>query len=433
MSVIKKGKEKLMKIAEIVHLKFFGHPMSDTMREFLGNLSWSFFGGIIAAGILFVVNIIAGRILGPEEYGKYALVVAMANIFIIPMTFGLDVATTHYVARSNNKNVQKKYISSTISMFIILLFITIINLYFFRTFLARLFSAQVYAVEMAIFFAGLLVIKNIFDASIKGLKLFKYQSLVKIIEATTIVTVLFTFCLLLSQLSFVNYLEAIMVGYFVFIILIFFKIIKYFRFSFIYKGQLLMYGFYAMIGSVNGVLLNSFDKIFINKYIGQEQLGIYNAYYMSSVIVISQIVVIFVNVFFSQTSSLKNKKIVLEKINKLAKVLFFPMFIVLMGVISLLVVLFGDKYPFDFILVLEFDLLSVITFYFAIIWWLIASQGLRGIRFTAMHGILTGLIFTLLNLLFKNVLTIHQVVIFLILSLFYGIVIGNWKGVKLKQ
>ncbi len=37
MSVIKKGKEKLMKIVEVVHLKFFGHPMSDTMREFLGN------------------------------------------------------------------------------------------------------------------------------------------------------------------------------------------------------------------------------------------------------------------------------------------------------------------------------------------------------------------------------------------------------------
>ena len=75
--------------------------MSGEMKNFLGNLSWSFFGGIIAAGIMLSVNIAAGRILGPVEYGKYGLVIALSSILLIPMLLGLDVALTHFIAQSN--------------------------------------------------------------------------------------------------------------------------------------------------------------------------------------------------------------------------------------------------------------------------------------------------------------------------------------------
>ena len=122
MKIIEKTKKRLIKIAEVVHLKFFGHSMSDTMREFLGNLSWSFFGGVVAMGFLFLIDVMAGRILGPKEYGKYALMIAMANVFIIPMLFGLNIGVNHYVAKVDNIKIRKRYIGSAIFIFIVLFF-----------------------------------------------------------------------------------------------------------------------------------------------------------------------------------------------------------------------------------------------------------------------------------------------------------------------
>jgi hypothetical protein len=64
-------KQRLFRLAEGIHLRIFGHEMGEEMRKFLGHLSWSFFGIFFSALILFVVNILAARILGPDGYGKY--------------------------------------------------------------------------------------------------------------------------------------------------------------------------------------------------------------------------------------------------------------------------------------------------------------------------------------------------------------------------
>ena len=107
-------KQRLFQIAEIIHLRVFGHAMSDEMRKFLGNLSWSFFGGIIAAGATFTVNIVAGRLLGPEEYGKYSLVFLISQIFLIPMIFGMDTAIARTISKEVSQDVEsiRKNISS---------------------------------------------------------------------------------------------------------------------------------------------------------------------------------------------------------------------------------------------------------------------------------------------------------------------------------
>ena len=94
-------KQRLFQIAEIIHLRVFGHAMSDEMRKFLGNLSWSFFGGIIAAGIMFAVNILAGRWLGPEEYGKYHIVLALGQVFVIPMLMGMNTSAAYHIAKTS--------------------------------------------------------------------------------------------------------------------------------------------------------------------------------------------------------------------------------------------------------------------------------------------------------------------------------------------
>jgi len=71
ISKIKKG---IVSIAEVVHLKLFQHEMSDQMIIFLRHLSWSVAGGISASAIMMIFNIYAGRLMGPEEFGKFSLI-----------------------------------------------------------------------------------------------------------------------------------------------------------------------------------------------------------------------------------------------------------------------------------------------------------------------------------------------------------------------
>jgi len=95
------AKRKLMSIAEIIHLRIFGHEMSEEMRKFIGNLGISFFGGAISSVLLFSVSVLAGRFLGPVEYGKYALYVALFSFLAIFLSFELETTIVRIVARAD--------------------------------------------------------------------------------------------------------------------------------------------------------------------------------------------------------------------------------------------------------------------------------------------------------------------------------------------
>ncbi|NMC87027.1 MAG: oligosaccharide flippase family protein, partial [Candidatus Moranbacteria bacterium] len=206
-------KLKLISIAEIAHLRIFGHEMGEEMRKFLGHLSWSFFGGMIAAGMLLILNILAGRWLGPVEYGKYGLVVAISAIFIIPMTLGIDTAITYFVSKSKTAFEKKEIVAS--SLWLVGLFIAAVVLIasFFSEFLAGIFNAQKEIIEVAIFFSIFLAMRNILDAVIKGLHLFKFQSIIRIAEALIVIVSFYIFFETYGRFGFRSYVFAILAGY----------------------------------------------------------------------------------------------------------------------------------------------------------------------------------------------------------------------------
>ncbi len=426
-------KQKLMSLAESAHRRIFKEEMSNEMRKFLGNLSWSFFGGIIASGIMFVVNVFAGRILGPEEFGKYALVLSMANIFLIPMSLGIDVAVVHYLSKNKNFYRRKKYLNTSLFLKLVLIIITIFifssSYYFLGNILDKLLFIKSNIFYITLFFTIFLSLKNIFNSFIRGFYLFKFQSIVKIIEAGSIFSI-FILTLFFSQKhSFLLIVTSIIFGYVLFILTVFVRLRKYFsfNFNFNYSKNIFTYGKYAAIGSVAGVLLSSFDKIFINKYLGVTSLGIYNAYSTASILIISQLVVIFVNVFFPMLSSVKSVKVIKKKINKIFKLVFLPASILMSLLIYVIMFMFGKNYPIDYWLIFEFSILSILWFYFGVLMWLIASRNQAGIKFTSFHSIISGIILFSLIIIFRNIFNLHLAVGFLIVAIVYGIIMANWN------
>jgi O-antigen/teichoic acid export membrane protein len=421
-------KQKFFRIAEITHLRIFGYEMGDEMRKFIGHLSWSFFGGIFSSIILLIVNISAGRILGPVEYGKYGLIVGIVGILIMPMTLGLDTASVYFIAKTKDRKEKREIISSSLYMVLTMVLIVIFPIIYFRQSLSSLFQIPSSMLVIAAFFSAVLSARILMEAFLRGLHNFKVQSIFRILETMIILMFFFTLVKFWGA-HFQSYVVAVLSGYLVFILLSFLVFFRYLgesdkRIS----KSLLQYGTIALLGSLFGIFTMSVDKLFINKFIGNEQLGIYTAYSTVSFLLMGQLAALFVNVLFPQLSSLGSQIGLLKKVNRFAIGLFLPVWLLLSIIISLLIFIFGHRYPLDFWLVLEFGLLGTVYFYFLLLWWIINSKGERGICFTSFSGIFFGLLFVGLMYIFRGVLTINYVAIFLIISIVSSVVWANMKN-----
>ena len=423
-------KIKLIRIAEILHLRIFGHEMSEEMRKFLGHLSWSFFGGTIAAGIMFASNILAGRILGPEEYGKYSFIVAFSAVAVLFMTLGIDVTTLHYVAKKNN-NERNKYFST--SFFIVLILATIC---FFVLFLfAEIISKKLNVVEdvyfFAILFTFILALKNLFDSYLRGMNLFEKQAIAKVAEAITVgIFFIFSYFLLSKDIDYRAYVGSLIAGAVFLVMLIFISTKNYLRlksFSLAALKEVFFYGLFVFLGGIAATLLFSFDKILINKFLGGVQLGIYNAYFISSMAIVTQFTAIFLNVFFPMASSIKDKKEIFKKINRLSLFLLIPTFLISCVIIRISLLLFGQQYPTDWVLIWKFSMLSLLYAYFTILWWFISSYGVKGIRFTSVISLMVGIIFISLVIFFRNIVSLDMIINFLFFVILGAVTLGTFS------
>lgn len=425
-------KIKLVKIAEFLHFRIFGYEMSDAMKKFLNHLSWSFSGGIIAASILLILNVLAGRWLGPTEYGRYSLVIAISSIFIIPMTMGVETAITYYISKNKEDSIRKDLTASSLWMVIIFIIIIFSITNYLSHYLENIFTTQNKVIIIAIIFSVLLAMRNIFDAILKGFHFFKYQSFLRMLEAVITAVFFIIFFEILRKFNFQFYVYAIFSGYIFTILMVLWIIRKNITLSLKYSKKILSYGIFAILGSLFGIMTSSFDKILINKYIGQEQLGIYNAYMTASFLLATQIMTLFINVFFPFLASIRDNGMILKKLNKLLKIFLVPALIIFGVIIWVILMVFGEKYGTDWVLLCECSLFSVLSMYFTTLWWLIASKGRNGIKFTSFNGIISGIIFILLMFIFNSVLNLRLVVLFLIFAIFYAIIKGNLMYDRIK-
>lgn len=429
-------KQRLFQIAEIVHLRVFGHAMSDEMRKFLGNLSWSFFGGIVAAGIMFSVNILAGRWLGPEEYGRYSLVIALASILWLFMSFGLDVSSMHFLSKKTQKKEKKYLMSSTILIVCFFSILSSVVLLYFLSSFSSVFHLEKTLLVVAVFYAVCFSLRTLLDCFLRGTGLFLFQSRIKIFEALII---LFSFLILFFYKpgDYRIYILSIVFGNLIYIFMSLFNLREYISFRGLSKNSLfeiLPYGIYALLGAIAATITANLDKVLVAAYFDKKLVGVYAAYYTSSMLVFSQLTIIFLNVFFPFVSNQDNNPVyIFRKINKAALLLFLPSLFLVIFISKITMYFFGGQYPIYWGLTMLFAMLSVLTSYATILWWMIAARGVSGIKFTSFNGIISGAIFIFLVSLFRSVLSLEIVIISLIISSVYMIVVGNLSFLKLQK
>lgn len=170
------------------------------------------------------------------------------------------------------------------------------------------------------------------------------------------------------------------------LIVIFYFTRKYIklRFDTHYAKILIRYGLFALLSGVSFISYTNLDKLFINKYLSEADLGLYNAYYFSSIYLISTLMSIFITVFFPTVSRMKDKTNISRAVNKLGIYLFIVGAPFLFIFEYILLQLFGSAYVIDILLMLFFVITSIMIAWYGIYAWLLNSQGVKGVKLTFM-------------------------------------------------
>src|SRR5665647_456461 len=211
--MISSAKKKLMTMAEIVHLWVFGHEMSDEMRIFLGHLSWSFFGGIIAAIIMCLVNILAGRWLGPLDYGKYNYLLSLATSSMFIFLLGNSFGGIRYISDEKYSNKKNSILTATLVMTIFQIIIFSLVIISLNTTFSHYLNLDVKVLYLVFFFGLVISFKELLDSFLRSLKFIRKQSLLKIVDATLVLTLfLFFFFYLKKEFLYLDYVYAFIFG-----------------------------------------------------------------------------------------------------------------------------------------------------------------------------------------------------------------------------
>lgn len=367
MITIASTRKKFFRVAEIIHLRIFGHEMGAEMRKFLGHLSWSFFGGVIAAAIMFAVNIIAGRWLGPEEYGKYSLVFLLSQIFLIPMVFGMDMAISRAISKRAHHGLADVQRDVSSAFWLVLLSMGLFSLILVigKSFFAGIFATTINIVIFGLLLSLVLALKTFLDGIVRGLQLFQFQAKVRIFEASFSVAVFF------GAYSFLKSYVSIALAF------VFAGAIVVFRYLFCFRRLifsipnstslkgLLSYSKFVVGSALVTLVVGYGDRFVVNKYFGTEELGLYSAYYAATIFVIGQITVIMSNVFFPVIAKIKEKVLIVKKIDRLVFFGFIPSVFLLFFVGLAVLTLFGPAYKINILVLSLFSVVATLQFFVA--------------------------------------------------------------------
>jgi len=390
----------VINLISLFYERIFHEKISDEVRSFLKSLSYLAVGTLIATVLGLVFNILTGRILGPTEYGRFALVQSVAAFLYIPMLIG-GSAMVKYASEKEDFDRQSKIISTTYVLTFLFTIASVTIYLIFSPQLSNLFSIPPELFYLSIVFAVLFVLYARATSALRGL--FKMNTLalfLPIYAAISLFAFLF-FVFAKDELSFKAIVYPTFIAYGVTgVILVVFFLRKYLRFKLdrSWASILTQYGMFALIGGLSTAFYTNIDKILINRYMTVADVGIYRAYYLASINVAGLLWGTFNTVFFPTASKYKNKRAIFEKINKLLP------YLIGLGMPSILLCEFivlkfyGGGYPIDFPLMLLFAATSILAVWYGLYDWTFCSEGMRGVKLVNIGTITIAILNVFLNI-----------------------------------
>lgn len=355
-------KKFVISVVEKMHLRIFGREMSDQMRVFLGNLSWSFYGGVMTMPITIVVGTLAGRYMGPEQFGKYNLVTLISSYIVAFSFLGLDISTIKNVAKARSEESKQRSFFSSFVFIVLLTAVLLIIILLLRQKISAIFGLGSDVLLFVVVYTSIVTLKLVLDILVRALEKFKLQTIGKMIEIFVLAVGFFIVAIIYKRLSFGTYMGIILLGAALVAVNYSISLKKYFKFfSLATLKRQLSEGKFFMLSSILGTIFISSDRLFIARYIGIRELGIYSAYYTASLGLVTSLSLVLTNVLLPATAR-ENDKSFIFKIDRLCIKGFIPIYILICASIIVFLTLFGKEYPLKFSYVLLFALVATLNF-----------------------------------------------------------------------
>ena len=418
-------KSFVLNIMNSIYVRVFREEMTADFKIFLKNFFYIGIGMAISTILSTVFSILGGRILGPEEYGKFALIQSAATFLCLPMLLGFSNAMLKYVSEKPDAERQTNIICTT--NILVLLFTTFsITIYLvFEAKLSSIFHIPQNLFRFAIITAFVYVFYVITSSVLRGLDKNRAYAVFQVTYGFVLLLFFFLYIYIFDKSKSFNAMAYPMLFAYgispLFIMIFFMRKYMKWKFDYQWAKTLTSYAFFALIGALPLVTYLNLGRLLISKYMTVADVGIYSAYYAASFGVISFFWGIFTIVYFPTISKYKDKWIIFGKINRLIPYLFglgIPVIYILEYVV---LKIYGNHYPINFVTMLLFSISSVLMVCYGLFDLTFASEGIKGMKLDNIGNISTAITNVGLSIYLIPRLGLNGAAIALIMSFLVGI------------
>jgi O-antigen/teichoic acid export membrane protein len=397
---------------------FFKTAPTKDLHIFAESILFVFIATGIAKSLMLIMNIVGGRILGSALYGEYTLLLSITSFLMIPIGFAVQGGLMKYLADVTDAEKQKKIISTAFIYFGLTLAACIIIYVLFLKQLASMFHAGetvfLISVALLIFWSA----TAFFELVLKSLHQQKQWSYMTA-ASYFLASIIFIALIVLKQTNILLLLIPTLIIYIFFASMGGLYLRKYYsKLEFDKKefNKMFKYGIFVFIITISTTFLGNIDKVMINLFMGADAIGIYQAYFLSSVMIIGVLLGVFVNVFAPTAIKLKDTKGLLKKIDKL--VLISSLFLIVLIPIIQFVVLYLYNYPFNITTSLFFTIATILTVGTVLFSVLLDVQSIETVKKSSTGVIIAFIINIPLNYLFIPLWGINGAIIATAISYF---------------
>ncbi len=388
---------------------------------FIKNLGYIFTGFTVAKIISVAFQIYTGRMLGPVEYGKFAMVYSLSQIFVVPMLMGVGSSIVNYFAGSKNEEERKVIFTGSVFLISAFTAVTAAIVALFANEIAALTAVSpdyvLAAVLLAVFYNAWVLPQKVYQ--ITG-RMKRLGTLNVGMNGLMLVMVLVAFMYGSDSMIPVAVMCA---AYLAAVVVTIPELRKYMcaKLDTTWMKRLAGYGAIIVVGMMSLALTDNINKILLNVFMSFQEVGLYQAYFFSTLNMSTFFATAVTTVLFPKVSSMKDKHAIFSQMNSVLKItpVLFP---VILGLSWVIMVLYGSSYAASLPMLVLFVIAAMLNFAHIIYGCIALSAGMRGVKVNTASMIVISVISVGLAYMFIPTYGIYGAIVTRIVAFIAGFV-----------
>jgi hypothetical protein len=365
-------KTQVYRLLTFIFSLLLGTSITPAIKNFLLNFVITGTATVITGGLGMITTILAGRLLGPEEFGRYNLMMSIGQFLVLLMVFGIPTALAQGLPRSTN-------ISRTIRSSVPLITVSFISTILVALFITRPASMLLHLSPVVwwwgIALGAAYAVRVNADAILRGTQAFRTSAKLDI-GSTAASSLLFIVFLLLLWREATAYATVTLVGALLYGTLGAFTRRQMLGWEYTEETKsLASYGFLALLIAGATVLLLHFDRLIIQYFYDATAVGIYSAYLVGALFLTSFMVTVTNYILLPMSSAVDNIRGIYLHLKRVSWVIISSVSAIAFLTTLIFMRVLGRAYPFVWSWIILVSLYAGLFFYANILGILSHSRG----------------------------------------------------------